>query len=436
MQYRVCDIEMETNVSPKFRFPFFEKLNWFVALGCVERGPGYLSTLSTTELRGLLTLTVHLYSRQKSLKRDAAHLIKEERHMIRASIPPEASGYAKGGSLGLLRELNQTVIELLEEREKMNPSTTSTATSTDTIIEPELRLPSEEAEKEEEQRAAEAEKNKPKIRLRIKLSSTTSPGNSGDEDSAHGEQQVPASAASTIGAAPKLKFKLPLVSGGDKPNVYQFSQSTGKPKVPSTDMFESAGELDDSGNDAAGRQERQFASDEEWNEIENQIDEGFDEAKEEEDDDELDDGMLDLKSSDSEYDAGRRKAKRARPNRKKMGSTTRVATPSSATRAPAAQTVLKPRPTKPSTETVYFEDIEDDSLEYSSPPRAREESDEEEEVVLGLGKKRKLTPLQFSRLIVGPTPSSSTSGATASKKKAVCGGTAKDRIKSLLMKRR
>jgi F-box/leucine-rich repeat protein 10/11 len=40
MQYRVAEIESETNVPPKFRFPYFEKLNWFVALGCSERGTG------------------------------------------------------------------------------------------------------------------------------------------------------------------------------------------------------------------------------------------------------------------------------------------------------------------------------------------------------------------------------------------------------------
>ncbi|KAF9421924.1 JmjC domain-containing histone demethylation protein 1, partial [Podila epigama] len=38
MQYKVASIEVETSVPPKFRFPFFEKLNWFVALGCLERG--------------------------------------------------------------------------------------------------------------------------------------------------------------------------------------------------------------------------------------------------------------------------------------------------------------------------------------------------------------------------------------------------------------
>ncbi|KAG0220526.1 hypothetical protein B0O80DRAFT_476084 [Mortierella sp. GBAus27b] len=432
MQFRVCDIEMETDVSPKFRFPFFEKLNWFVALGCVERGSDYLSTLSSTELSGLLVLTVHLYNRQKKLKNETAHLIKEERHMIRASIPAEVSSYSKGGSLGLLRELNWTVISLLEERLGASSSATDVTATTTNIIEPGLRLPSEEAEREEEQRATEAEKNKPKIKLRIKLSSPTSPGHSGDEDCNHGEQQVPASAAPNTGDAPKLKFKIPLVSGGNKSYTNSSSQQSRKSKVPGTE-FESGSEQDDSGDDITGL-DQHLTSDEEWNEIENQIDEGFDEAKEEEE--ELDDGMLDLKSSDSEYDVGTRKVKRARLNRKRTGSTSKTVsgTPSTTSKmASAAQSVSRPRVKRPSTETVYFDDIGEASPEYSSPQR--EESDEEE-VVLGLGKKRKLTPLQFSKLIAGPTTSSSNSSSTAPKKKAVCGGTAKDRIKSLLLKRR
>jgi hypothetical protein len=42
MQFRVAEIEGETNVLPKFRFPYFEKLNWFVALGCLQRGQGMI----------------------------------------------------------------------------------------------------------------------------------------------------------------------------------------------------------------------------------------------------------------------------------------------------------------------------------------------------------------------------------------------------------
>ncbi|KAG0006981.1 hypothetical protein BGZ65_000606 [Modicella reniformis] len=330
MQYRVCAIEMETNVSPKFRFPYFEKLNWFVALGCLDRGSDYLSTLSATELRGLLALTVHLYNRQKSLKRNAAYLIREERHMIRASIPAEASGYSNGGSVGLLRELNQTV----------------------------------------------------------------------------------------------LKFKLP--------GAHQKSPRSRKPKAPGANRYGNGSDLDGSDGsdgDTTGL-DRELSSDEGWNEFENHPDEGFDEAKEEEYNDELDDGMLDLRSSDSEYDEGGRKTKRTRLSRKKKGFKT-TPPPTPTTMAPAAQTAPKLRTKPPSIETVYFDDS-DGSPGCVSP--LKRESDDEEEVVLGLGKKRKLTP-QFSKLIAGPMSSSSASCSTASKKKAA-GGTAKDRIKSLLMKRR
>ncbi|KAK3831954.1 MAG: hypothetical protein J3R72DRAFT_373090, partial [Linnemannia gamsii] len=53
MQYRVAEIEIETDVPPKFRFPYFEKLNWFVALGCFQRGPG----MTTDDLRCVCVTT-------------------------------------------------------------------------------------------------------------------------------------------------------------------------------------------------------------------------------------------------------------------------------------------------------------------------------------------------------------------------------------------
>ncbi|KAF9113550.1 JmjC domain-containing histone demethylation protein 1 [Mortierella sp. AM989] len=428
-QYRVCDIEIETNVSPKFRFPFFEKLNWFVAYGCMERGQDYLSSLSETELRGILRLTVHLYKRQRSLKRDPL-LIKEERHMIRASVPSEVAGYANGGQVGLLRDLNRDVCRVLEK--------SNTDTNTSAPVERELRVPSEEEEREEDEKALE--RNKPKIKLRIKLNSTTSSTNSGDEESSLGEQQVPTSA--TTSAPPKLKFKLPSISGIKHSKRSKKSKRTRNRKSAlDSELYESGSDLDD-GSSVNGELDQQLTSDEEWNEFESQIDEGFDEAKE--DDEEMDDGgRMDLRSSDSEYDEEvKHKAKKAGSrHRKSNGAKT-----SAVVKSPTTATV--PRTKKSSSETVYFGDDGDDgegiSPPYSAsqPPKRLSDDDEEEEVILGLGKKRKLTPMQFSSLITSSSPvtfaksSSSSGSSSASKKKAAIGGTAKDRIKNLLLKRR
>ncbi|KAF9997154.1 JmjC domain-containing histone demethylation protein 1 [Entomortierella chlamydospora] len=423
MQYRVCDIEIETNVSPKFRFPYFEKLNWFVAYGCMERGLEYLSSLSKAELRGILALTVHLYNRQRSLKRDP-QLIKEERHMIRASVPSEVAGYANGGQAGLLRDLNHLVCTVLEGSNSDNV--------TRTPIEHALRVPSEEEEREEDEKAM---KNKPRIKLRIKLSSTTSSTNSGDEESSHGEQQVPTSA--TTSAPTKLKFKLPSISS----IKHASSKSSKKSKRVRKHKSDMDPEVYGSGSDLDDDEEldQQLTSDEEWTEFESQIDEGFDEAKE--DYEEIDDGgRLDLRSSDSEYDEeSKHRTKRAAPRqRKNSGSKT-------PTTAKSPTIAAMPRSKQSSSETVYF----GDDGEFDHPPqpvrrpsKRESDDDDEEEVVLGLGKKRKLTPMQFSSLITSSSPVSfakpttSTSTSSAAKKKAAIGGTAKDRIKSLLLKRR
>ncbi|KAI8604579.1 hypothetical protein EDD21DRAFT_365924 [Dissophora ornata] len=423
MQYRISDIEIETNVSPKFRFPYFEKLNWFVALGCMKRGFEYLSSLSDTELRGLLALTVHLYNRQRSLKRDP-QLTKDERYMIRASIPAEASGYVNGGSVGLLRDLNQAIRRVLEEQ-----SIHSTAY---VPIDASLRLPTEEEEEEQaEQEGKLTDKSKPKIKLRIKLSSTTSSTNSGDDESStQGEQRVPTSAPPT--APPKLTFKLPVLSSVAK-SKKRSGRATKKIKVPVADMFESASRLDGDSSDMEVGQS--LTSDEEWTEFENQVDEGFDEAKEDYDEAEMTDdgGLLELRSSDSEYDGSEsRVTKRARRYQKGSAKTTvAVATATYISRS--------------SSETIYFDDggYSGDGAPDSLGSKARVESDEEGEVVLGLGRKRKMTPLQFSKLIASSTAPSLTSATvssaattTASRKKSTSGGTARDRIKSLLMKRR
>ncbi|KAG0305643.1 JmjC domain-containing histone demethylation protein 1, partial [Dissophora globulifera] len=434
MQYRVCDIEMNTNVPPKFRFPFFEKLNWFVALGCLERGPKYLSSLSNTELEGLLALTMHLYRRQRRLKHDT-HLLKEERHMIRASVPPEASSHDNGGPTGVLRGLNQAVWSVLEHR--------ATGAEKEALIDQLLRLPTEEEERAHEE-GEPAEKIKPRIKLRIKLSSTASSTTSGDEDSSllsPNEQHVPSSISPT--SPPKLTFKLPSVMPlTDTERLGQRQRK--RSRHSRADVYDTSSELDDDVADPEADQH--LTSDEEWNEFESQIDEGFDEAKDNEEDDEIMDagGLADLGSSDSEYDGGNRSTTKRTDRRRR--SRAKVSNKESTVVA-----TLSPQlGVKTSPETLYFDDGGDASAEYrvTAKPGKRQDDAEGEEAVLGLGKRRKITPLQFSKLLTPSIASVPTSQSTAtsttlmattatmSRKKPASGGTAKDRIRSLLMKRR
>ncbi|KAF9954170.1 JmjC domain-containing histone demethylation protein 1 [Mortierella alpina] len=448
MQYRVADIEIETNVSPKFRFPYFEKLNWFVALGSLERGQDYLSTLSTIELKGLLALTTRLYNRQRSLKRDP-NLSKEERHMIRASIPPEASTFSNGGSLGLLRQLNWSVYSILQ--------------SSNEVVNVDMRLLSEEEEAEKKVKLDASGKTAaapPKIKLRIKLSSTPSSTHSGDEESSstagESEQQVPTLVSSTDRAAAvvapesksspttKLKFKIPVMASA----TVSKKEAGRTKKDRRVDSAVEENDLGDSDMDGL----EPTTDDDEWTDFQNQIDEGFGEGKDEDGEESLDDGQL-LDSSDSEYDEGRSssskrsRSRKGRNNSTGMGigisisnSTSRSGSLSSVPIAPSVIIASKPRMKRSSTETVFFGDVED---HVEGPPLKKERTAHEEEedgdeddgkVVLGLGKKRKAA---LPAVLMSSTSSlSSTSSSSGKKRPAAAGLTAKDRIKSLLMKRR
>ncbi|KAF9932718.1 JmjC domain-containing histone demethylation protein 1 [Mortierella alpina] len=461
MQYRVADIEIETNVSPKFRFPYFEKLNWFVALGSLERGQDYLSTLSTMELKGLLALTTRLYNRLRGLKRDP-NLSKEERHMIRASIPPEASNFSDGGSLGLLRQLNWSVYSILQ--------------SAQVQVDADMRLLSEEEEavkKVKLNAAGNGPPNSsaaapPKIKLRIKLSSTPSSStHSGDEESSsttgENEQQVPTlcspvnRSASTL-APPesktspttKLKFKIPILASATASK----KETSRSKKDRRVDSALEENDLGDSDMEGGGLDP--MTDDDEWTDFQSQIDEGFGEGKDEDEDESLDDGQL-LDSSDSEYDEGGWSStpKRARSSRKGRNngasasagtgisigtSTSRSGSLSSVPIAPSVIIASKPRMKRSSTETVFFGDVED---HIEGPPLKKERASHENEengdeddgeVVLGLGKQRKAA--MPGALMSNTSSLSSTSSSSGKKRPATAGRTAKDRIKSLLMKRR
>ncbi|KAF9929144.1 JmjC domain-containing histone demethylation protein 1 [Linnemannia zychae] len=408
MQFRVAEIEHDTNVPPKFRFPYFEKLNWFVALGFSERGPDYLSKLSEAELFGLLTLTTHLYQRQRSLKRDS-NLSKDERHMIRASVPQEIITASPDDTVAILRQLNQAVCKILKTRD------------TEVVINSKLVIPSMEEEETMDK------STKPKIKIRIKLNSTPSATQSGDEESGQGEQQVPLSA--TPG---KLKLKLPTITAITTATTTT-TKTERKTKRPVEDNdYESDSTLDGASD---GDLENQLASDdEEWNEFEDQLDDAFDDAQ---DFDIEDDGELDMRSSDSEYDEAR--PKRVRNKKSSSGHTTKSSSPVTPTSSMTLSTpTTNPRIKRSSSETVYFGDVDGPIVDYVSPPssiRPKNGSDDEEDVVLGLGKKRKSTAIHSLGGLAPSLPFGSF-GGNAHKRKATGGGTAKDRIKSLLLKRR
>jgi F-box/leucine-rich repeat protein 10/11 len=57
MQLRVYDIEERTQVPAKFRFPFFEKLNWYAAKTYVDQHRAALSRSSTEESPSVRVLT-------------------------------------------------------------------------------------------------------------------------------------------------------------------------------------------------------------------------------------------------------------------------------------------------------------------------------------------------------------------------------------------
>jgi len=194
--------------------------------------------------------------------------------------------------------------------------------------------------------------------------------------------------------------------------------------------------------------------DDEWTDFQSQIDEGFGEGRDEDDDESLDDGQL-LDSSDSEYDEGRSssskrsRSRKGRTNGASTGTGTGVSLSASTVRSgslssvPIAPSVIiasKPRMKRSSTETVFFGDVEDHiegpPLKKERRAHANEENYDEDDgkVVLGLGKKRKAA---LPGVLMSNTPSlSSTPSSSGKKRPAATGLTAKDRIKSLLMKRR
>ncbi|KAF9336586.1 Lysine-specific demethylase 7A [Podila minutissima] len=124
MQNRIVDIEIETDTPSKFRFPQFDKLNWYAALGCAQRGSAYLAGLSDIELNGLQELISRLADQQKQLKAKGVKLSKDEKRAIKVTVPDEAAawmsvinGKLEHGGLSLLMELDQTVRQVLAAKQ-------------------------------------------------------------------------------------------------------------------------------------------------------------------------------------------------------------------------------------------------------------------------------------------------------------------------------
>ncbi|KAG0039169.1 hypothetical protein BGZ82_009429 [Podila clonocystis] len=124
MQNRIAAIEIETDTPAKFRFPQFDKLNWYVALGCVQRGSDYLEGLSDIELKGLLELVSRLADQQKQLKAKSIKLSKDKKRAIKVTVPDEAAawmsminGKLERGGLSLLMELERTVRKVLATKQ-------------------------------------------------------------------------------------------------------------------------------------------------------------------------------------------------------------------------------------------------------------------------------------------------------------------------------
>lgn len=340
--------------------------------------------------------------------------------MIKASIPSEASSYTDGGCLGLLRHLSQHTGQILESRQE--------------TIEDSLRLPTSEEGKK---------KSKPLIKLRIKLG-TPSATNSGDEGSTtpgslskSAKRSTTTSAETTpVSDGPKLKLKISDI------NVSRNNSTKTSPTGSRHDDGDTTlGEEDFSDSNSEAGDHPMDASDDEWNELENDIDEGFGELN---DDDLDDDGAVEPGSSDSEYDeAVSRPRKRSRP--RKDGSPALSLTPirSASTTPPIPS---KPRSKLSSSETVYFGD--DDVV--GDEVKSDVENNEEAAFVPVLGVKRK--PGRPIHKDIGPkgigiglpiarTLSSSSLNSTGSlgapkKKAAPVGSTPKDRLRSLLLKRR
>ncbi|KAJ3089550.1 hypothetical protein HK102_006116, partial [Quaeritorhiza haematococci] len=85
-QLAVFEIEKRTLVPPKFRFPHYEKMQWYAAKKYLKMFKDPTSTFTLWELEGLDALVAHLWSEAVILT-DIANCEKEQRKAVKRTVP-------------------------------------------------------------------------------------------------------------------------------------------------------------------------------------------------------------------------------------------------------------------------------------------------------------------------------------------------------------
>ncbi|KAG0268276.1 JmjC domain-containing histone demethylation protein 1 [Actinomortierella ambigua] len=460
-QFNIAAIEIATNVPRKFRFPYFDKMNWFVALGYIKRGQDNLAQVSIRELHGIVALTLYLNQKRVDSKTDPK-LSKEERHAIRASIPPEASQFADGGSMGLLRELNRWCFEALQSRGEVVDDSKRLATMM-------------EQENSISQHHPQQGSAAPKIKLRLKIKSTSSTtsvhSDDDDRNSASGEQRVPVAdpnATSPITPRAPVKVESPSIKPGKltiklKPSP---EETGGSAKLKLTIHHAAKGSDGSESNDD---------DEDDWDDLERAIQGSDDEFDPLGDDDEMKAEEEDyMHSSDSEYDEGRssskrsatasgRSRKRSRTSSSGGGSPSSQSSASTAAFAPkhkktesldagtrlaqlSTMTMAHPPPAqRAQAETVFFGDDETGADPLFNGSGSDEGDSSANRGGVDLGRRRKMhggggasdgqhyskgANANYNRSILGPY-----SAADSKKPKKVVGQTARERLANKLLRR-
>ncbi|KAF9969433.1 JmjC domain-containing histone demethylation protein 1 [Actinomortierella ambigua] len=326
MQYNVTAIEDATNVPRKFRFPYFHKMNWFVALGYIKGGQGNLARVSTMELHGIIALTLYLNQKRVEAKTDPK-LTKEERHALRASVPTGASQFATGGCMGLLRELNSWCFDALQSRGEAVDDSKRLATM---------------ADQENSSASPQQGSTPPKIKLRLKIKSTSSTTSAhSDEDDRNStleEQRVPVAdpnMTSPITSHAPVKAESPTTTT-IKPGKLTIKLKP-SPQETSTKRKQTTHHVAEDSDES----DLQDDDEDEWDDLERAIQGSDDEFDPLGDDDEIKAEEEDfMHSSDSEYDEGRSSSKRStatsgRSRKRSRTSASNGSSPSSQTSASA-----------------------------------------------------------------------------------------------------
>ncbi|TPX58747.1 hypothetical protein PhCBS80983_g02920 [Powellomyces hirtus] len=93
-QLEIYGVEQRTNVPPKFRFPFFERMQWYAARRYMAVAKYAPETLSTWELDGLNSLISFLRSAATQMT-DVENVKKEDRKERRRHVPSDIKNVHK-----------------------------------------------------------------------------------------------------------------------------------------------------------------------------------------------------------------------------------------------------------------------------------------------------------------------------------------------------